>query len=322
MNIIDETNLNWRESLVLEKYSEKPWRPEELYQELERNRRMSRPTFYRAHRLLSDNFKEEDKPARRLKLPLTYVISGEEKREFGLVDDHGNVLRGTYYFRKDERKSHKWGKILQKIRDYNGKNSPYYFLTIIQREFSGYPLVSPEDVIEIARFHRKIPDGDLYNCERELFKFLEPQIRRLNRLLKKDERTSMSVALRAIFESCTKQLLGATETTVNDHSKNVFEILCYVYTEDEAKNLVESLFTRKVNINKEQADIRANLISDISEIFSKHYGREKITALLEVKIRELEDREIDLSFEDPKEMGNVTRLKNSLNQTMKKLNDT
>ena len=297
-----EKKLSGKELTLFRYYTDKPWKTSEIQKEVEKG--IPRATFYRMYNRL------------RFEYGLIYELSSEEKELFGFdVKDH-------YFFHKDERKATKWQKVMEKVRDYNGKNSPYYFLTIIQREFSGYPLVSPEDVIEIARFHRKIPDGDLYSCERELFKFLEPQIRRLNRLLKKDEKTSVSVALRAIFESYTKQLLGATETNVNDHSKKVFEILSYVYTEDEAKKLVESLFTRKVNINKEQADIRANLISDISEIFSKHYGREKITALLEVKIRELEDREIDLSFEDPKEMGNVTRLKNSLNETMKKLNDS
>ncbi len=303
---------------MLQKYSEKPWRPEDLSKELEG--KMSRPTFYRAHQLLSDNFKDDDKPARRLSSPIIYMISEEEKSQFGLIDGDGKPLKGKYYFRRDDRKSHRWRKILQKIRDYDGKNSPYYLLSLIQREFSGYPLVPPEDVLEIAKFHRKISDGDLYNCEKELFKFLEPQIRRLGPLLKGKDNSKVTVAVRAIFESNTKELLGATETDVNDHSKTSFDILSYVYTAEDAMHLVGSIFTRKVDAIKEP-NIRAALISDIAEVFSKHFGKGRITAFLETKIRELEDREIDLSFEDPKEMGNVIRLKDSLTLTLKKLND-
>ena len=305
---------------MLQKYSEKPWKPEGVWKEL-RNK-MSRPTFYRAYKLLSDNFKDDDKPARRLYSPVIYIISDEEKRQFGLIDGHGNTLRGNYYFRKDERKSQKLNKILQKIKDYDGKNSPYYLLTLIQREFRGYPLVSPQDVIEISKFHGKIPEGDFYTCEEELFKFLAPQIKRLSPLLIEDERRKVSMALRAIFESCTNRLLGADETNENDHSKESFDILCYIYSEEEAKKLIESLFTIKVEAGKEQHNIRGILISNISEVFIKHNGKEKITALLEAKIRELEDREIDLSLKEPKEMGNVTRLKDYLTKTLKKLNDS
>lgn len=299
MEIDFEKELSGNELTLLRYYTDKPWKTSELQKKVEKEIR--RATFYRTYNRL------------RFEYGLIYELSSEEKDLFGLdVKEH-------YIFHKDKRKAEKWGKVMEKIKNYDGKNSPYNFLTIIQKEFSGYPLVSLKDVIEIARFYGKIPEEDIYNCERELFKFLEPQTRRLSPLLKKDERNSMSTALRNIFESCTNRLLGATETNIDEHSKTSFDILCYVYTDEEAKKLVESLFTRKVDAGKEQTDIMAKLISDIFEIFSKHYGNEKVTALLEVKIREMEDREIDLSFEDPKKMRDVTRLKDSLTQTLKKL---
>ncbi|QRF75291.1 hypothetical protein Thermo_00785 [Thermoplasmatales archaeon] len=299
MEIDFEKKLSENELTLLRYYTDRPWKTSELQKKVEKA--IPRATFYRTYNRL------------RFEYGLIYELSSEEKDLFGLgVEEH-------YIFHKDKRKAEKWQKVMEKIKDYDGKNSPYNFLTIIQREFSGYPLVSLEDVIEIARFYGKIPEEDIYNCERELFKFLEPQIRRLSPLLKKDERNSMSTAVRSIFESCTYRLLGATETNINEHSKTSFDVLCYVYTDEEAKKLVESLFTRNIDASKEQADIRAKLISDISEIFFKHYGMEKITALFEVKLIELEDREIDLSFEDPKKMGDATRLKNSLTQTLKKL---
>ncbi|MFG1449608.1 MAG: hypothetical protein AAE983_03075 [Thermoplasmataceae archaeon] len=318
MIIIDDSDLNHREKMVLEKYSEKPWRPEELSSKLRRE--MSRPTFYRAHRLLLDNFSSDNKPSRRLSSPLIYEISEDEKKQFSLVDSSGNPIKGKYYFRKDERKAQKWNKIMQKIRDYNGQSSPYNPLALIQREFSGYPTVSPEDVIEIAIFHGKIPEEDLYNCEEELFKFLDPQIKRLSTLLKEEYRIKMSVAVRAIFESCTDKLFGATKTNVNNHSKKSYDILCYTYTENEATNLFESLFAKKLDVSKEQSGVRANLISDIAEVFSEHFGVDRIAALLETKIRELEDMEIELSFDSPKDLGNVTQLKNVLMQAQLKLN--
>ncbi len=320
MQFLDETKLNSRENLVLQKYSERPWRPEALSDELKK--KMSRPTFYRAHRLLSDNFNKKNKPARRLSSPLIYVISDEEKRQFGLVDNHGGALKGTYYFRKDERKSQRWSKVLQKIRNYDRKNSPYYLLELIQRDFSEYPLVLPEDVIKIAGFQRKIPEGDFYNCERKLFKFLEPQIRRLKPLLNEDETRRVSIAVRAIFESCTKDLLGASQTNVNEYSKTGFDILCRVYTEEEARKLVESLFARKVDAGKEQADIRARLISDIAKVFAEHFDKAWIVTFLNSKIRELDDREIEFSIEDPKEAGNVVSLRSNLTETLKELNSS
>lgn len=130
----------------------------------------------------------------------------------------------------------------------------------------------------------------------------------------------MSVAVRAIFESCTDKLFGATKTYVNNHSKKSYDILCYIYTENEPANLFESLFTRKVDVSKEQSGVRANLISDIAEVFFKHFEVDTIAALLKAKIRELEDMEIELSFDSPKDLGNVTQLKNILMQTQLKLN--
>ena len=317
MGIMNETDLNQKEKLVLEKYSEKPWRPEELSKLLKKT--MSRPTFYRAHRLLSCHYGEADKPGRCLKSPLIYVISDEEKRQYGLIYTNGDLLNGKFYFHKDKTKSQRWVKIMQKIRDYNGKDSPYHLLTIVQKEFGGYPLISADDIIEMARFHRKIPEGNRYNDEVELFKFLEPQIRRLNPLFKEDERRRVSIALREVFDLCTKDLLGATQVSDTKLSKESFDILCHVYREVDARELVKSLFLRNADSGKELTGVKARLISDITKVFTEHFDKTWIITFLNSKISELSDREIEISFEDPKEVGKIVGLRNGLIETLREL---
>ncbi|EQB70368.1 MAG: hypothetical protein AMDU1_APLC00062G0025 [Thermoplasmatales archaeon A-plasma] len=240
MITLDETDLNQREKLVLEKYSEKPWRPEELAKEL--RTKMSRPTFYRAHRLLSDQYGEADKPGRRLKSSLIYVISDEEKRQFGLINSNGDLLKGKYYFRKDERKAQNWKKIMRKVEDYRGDKTPYHLLALVQREFSGYPFITARDVSKVVELITVAPKDDVYNSRHELFKFLEPQIKRLKNDPTEEDSKILAVSIRKIFDSSVEELLGLGEANVDEHQNKIFDILCDVYNEHEAISVIDVLF--------------------------------------------------------------------------------
>ena len=305
MEIDDETQLSLRENLVFQGYSKGPRKSEDLQNELKK--KMSRPTFYRAQRHL-------------LAKKLIYVISDEEKKQFGLIDKLGLPLKHKYYFRRDEGKAQKWNKIMQKVREYEGVKSPYYLMNLIQREFSGYPLISLEDVIQITEIIGKMPKREVYTCGSELFKFLEPQVKRMKSRPTKDRK--ISDAVRRLFELFTNDLLGATETNVNDWSEKSFDILCNIYTGEEARGLIDSIYSRRtVDDNKEA--IRGDLMENLIEIYSKHFDaheKNAMVASLRDKIAELDDREVELSLdENPRQLQIVSGLRNCLVQALNKI---
>ena len=315
MTTLDETDLNQREKLVLEKYSEKPWRPEELSKALAKT--MSRPTFYRAHRLLSGHYGEADKTGRHLKHPLIYVISDEEKRQYGLIDTNGDLLKGKYYFRKDERKAQKWNKIMRKVKDYRGDKSPFYLLTLMQREFSGYPFITAQEVSKVVELITVAPKDDVYNSRHELFKLLEPQIERLKNTLTKEDSKILAGSIRKIFDSSVEELLGPGEANVDEHQKKAFDILCYVYSKDEAKDVIDALFSHRAQEGKEE--VKNQLISDLIETYSKHYEITDIVSYLRDKISDLDEQEIELSLEDSRKVIRVTSLRSYLDKILNKI---
>ena len=315
MTTLDETDLNQREKLVLERYSEKPWRPEELSKALAKT--MSRPTFYRAHRLLSDHYGEGDKPAKCLKSPLIYVISDEEKRQYGLIDTNGDLLKGKYYFRKDERKAQRWKKIMQKVEDYRGDIPPYYLLTLVQREFRGYPFITAQDVSKVVELITVAPKDDVYNSMHEMFKFLEPQIERLKNTLSEEDLKILAYSIRKIFDYSVEELLGHGGENVDEHQNKTFDILCYVYRKDEAMNVIDALFGHHAQEGKEE--VKNQLISDLIETYSKHYEINDIVSYLRDKISDLDEQEIELSLEDSRKVIIVTSLRSYLDKVLKKI---
>ena len=315
MIIIDDSDLNHREKMVLEKYSEKPWRPEELSSKLRRE--MSRPTFYRAHRLLLDNFSSDNKPSRRLSSPLIYEISEDEKKQFSLVDSSGNPIKGKYYFRKDERKAQKWNMIMRKVKDYRGDKSPFYLLALMQREFSGYPFITAPEVSKVVELVTVAPKDDVYNLRHEMFKFLEPQIERLKNTLTKEDSKILAGSIRKIFDSSVEELLGPGEANVDEHQKKAFDILCCVYSKDEAMDAIDALFSHRAQEGKEE--VKNQLISDLIETYSKHYEITDIVSYLRDKISDLDEQEIELSFEDSRKVIRITSLRSYLDKVLKKI---
>ena len=304
--MINKYPQNSKEQIVCSKFSERPHRPEELSSEL-RRRNISRATFYRIIKRLT-------------KESLIYVISDEEKKGFGLVDEEGQLLKGKYYFYRNEGKLQRWAIIMKEMEDYNGLAPTHQFLKIVSEEFSGYPLVSTEDIIETARFHDKIPRDDLYNDEEKLFKFLAPQIRRISKALNEDEREKAYLVLIKIFDSCTNRLLGTDQIyTSDEHSRMSFDILCNVSSEDKARKLVKSLFNRKIDPGKDLIDIKSKFLPDLIKIFSKHFGKSSMLEFLDLKIRKLSDMEIEYSLKNPSKIGNISRLKENLIETRKEL---
>ena len=298
---------NRKEHAVLSEFAAKPRRPEGLSKELKDRGIMSRAAFYR----LLKRMKRESR---------IYLISEQEKKQFGLVDKDGNTLKGKYYFFKDKLKTQRWVKIIQKIRTYDGNKSPSYLLTFLTMEFAGYPLISVKDVVEIARFHKKLPKSNLYNDEEEILRFLEPQIKRLVPALSKDEQKLAYAELSIIFNSCTRDLLGQDRNYVSDeHSKNSFDILCLLSKEKKASKIIQSLFDMNSDPYKEQSSTRVRLISDLVKIFSKHYGRSWIVPFLTSKIRELSLKEIESLIDNPIESGNIVRLKEGLVNVIREL---
>ena len=298
---------NSKEHVVLGKFAAKPRRPEDLSKELKSHGVMSRAAFYRVLKRI----KRES---------LIYPISEQEKKQFGVVDKEGNPLKGKYYFFKDELKTQRWVKIMEKISTYDGKKSPSYLLTILTKEFGGYPLISVKDVVEIARFHKKLPKSNLYNDEEEILRFLEPQIKRLVPALSKYEQKLVYAELFIIFNSCTRDLLGQDRNYVSDeHSKNSFDILCLLSKEKKASKIIQSLFDMNSDPYKEQSSTRVRLISNLVKIFSKHYGRSWIVPFLNSKIRELSLKEIESLIDNPIESGNIVRLKEGLVNVIREL---
>ncbi len=315
MTTLDETNLNQREELVLKKYSEKPWRPEALSKALAKT--MSRPTFYRAHRLLSGHYDEADKAGRGLNTSLIYVISDEEKRQYGLIDTNGDLLKGKYYFRKDERKAQKWKNIMRKVEDYRGDISPYHFLKLVQGEFRGYPFITARDVSKVVELITVAPKDDVYNSRHELFKFLEPQIKRLKNTLTEEDSKILAGSIRKIFDSSVEELLGPGEASVDEHQKKAFDILCDVYTEDEAKVVIDALVNYSAQEEKEE--VKNQLISDLIETYSRHYEITDIVSYLRNKISDLDEQEIEFSLEDSRKVSRVASLRSYLDKVLKKI---
>jgi hypothetical protein len=298
---------NTKEYVVSCEFAAKPRRPEDLSKELKGRGVTSRAGFYRVlKRIKRDS--------------VIYPISEQEKKQFGLVDKDGNTLKGKYYFAKDEFKKQRWAKIMEKIRTYDGKKSPLYLLRILTREFGGYPLISVSDIVKIARFHKKLPKSNLYNDEEEILRFLEPQIKRIIPTLSEIEQKLVYDELSTIFNSCTRDLIGEDPKYVSDeHSKSSFDILCLLSEEEQAVKMVESLFDINCDPLKEQSSARVRLISDLVKIFSKHYGRSTIVKLLNSKIKELSDEEIESVVDDQTEYGNIVRLKEGLDNVIREL---
>lgn len=315
MCIFDETALNQKEELVLAKYSEKPWRPEELAKELKT--KMSRPTFYRAHRLLSDHYREADKPGRRLKSPLIYVISDEEKRQYGIIDTNGNLLKGKYYFHKDELKAQKWNRIMRLVKDYRGDKSPLHLLKLVEREFSGYPFITAKEVSKVVELITGAPRDNVYDLRYEIFKFLEPQIKRLKSTVTEEDSKILAGSIRKIFDSSVDELLGPVEVNADEHQNKAFDILCDVYSEHESKGVIDALLTHWVQEGREE--VKNRLISDLIETYSKHYEITDIASYLRDKISYLDEQEIELSLEDEIKAIKVGSLRSCLEQVLKKI---
>jgi hypothetical protein len=298
---------NSKEYVVSCEFAAKPRRPEDLSKELKDRGVTSRASFYRVlKRIKKDS--------------VIYPISEQEKKQFGLVDKDGNTLKGKYYFAKDEFKTQRWDKIMEKIRTYDGNKSPSNLLRILTKEFGGYPLISVSDVVEIARFHKKLPKDNLYNDEEEILRFLEPQINRIVPTLIQDEQNIAYAELSAIFNSCTRDLLGEDPKYVSDeHSKSCFDILCLLSKDKQANEIIRSLFDMDCDPLKEQSSARVRLISDLVKIFSKHYDRSTIVELLNSKIKELSNKEIESLIDDQTEYGNIVRLKEGLVNVLREL---
>lgn len=296
MRLTNERNLSGKKIVVLEKYSERPRKSEELSRELKQ--KMSRPTFYRILQSL-------------LESSSIYRIPESEKKSFGIGK------KGKYYFRRDEEKAEAWKKIMGKVRGYSGGISPWNLMNIIQRRFSGYPLISVGDIEEIINVLYITPADFLLIVRGELFKFLEPQIERLGGLPDRAGLGSIQDALQTLFEKCVQEALDPSTTNSPGHAEKAFGIICRLNSRQEALRAVEFIVTGEVDSSTTW--ILPQLLQNMVTIYSKSYGSEEIVAFLREEVRKFNNAEIELSLEDQEQFKVVQSKRDALQVSLDKL---
>ena len=187
-------------------------------------------------------------------------------------------------------------------------------------EFSGYPFITAQEVSKVVELVTVAPKDDIYNSRREMLKFLEPQIKRLKNTLKKEDLEDLKIlagSIRKIFDSSVDELLGPEEANVDEHQNKAFDLLCDVYDEHEAKDVIDALFSHRAQEGKEED--KNQLISDLIETYSKHYEITHIASYLRKKISYLDEQEIEFSLEDSRKVSRVASLRSYLDKVLKKI---